>query len=100
MKRKRPAIRAGAVILTATVFLTLAAIVIARVSSSYDLSWHVISGGGARMESTGHTVHGTLGQPATGHAASSGYTLCSGFWCDEGAQVFRVYVPVVLMSSP
>jgi hypothetical protein len=100
MKRERSTIRAGAVILAGTIFLTLATIVIAQVSSNYDLSWHVIGGGGGRLEGAGHVMQGTLGQPATGHATSSGYALCSGFWCDEGGRVFRVYVPVVLVSPP
>lgn len=74
--------------------------VIARVSVNNDLSWHVIGGGGGTMESAGHTVQGTLGQPVTGQAASSGHTLCSGFWCGEGAGEFKVYVPLIIRESP
>ena len=85
----------GAVILAGIILLAMASIALAQVSSNYDLSWHVISGGGGQMESTGHTLQGTLGQPATGSMTSSGHTLCSGFWCAESGG-FEVYLPLIL----
>ena len=75
--------------------LTVAVSALAQVSANYDLSWHVIAGGGGRMASSGHTLVGTAGQPLTGPMLSSGYTLCSGFWC-SGAVSYRVYLPLVL----
>jgi hypothetical protein len=100
MKRRQVALRVGVVILAGIAFLTLVTIAVAHVSSNYDLSWYHIAGGGGKMESAGHTMHGTLGQPLTGASISSGHTLCSGFWCGVGSQEFRVYVPLALRSPP
>jgi hypothetical protein len=77
--------------------LSLAAqdVVLAQVSAAYDLSWHVIAGGGGKMEGTQYTLQGTTGQALTGQTSSSGHTLCSGFWCGVEAE-YRVYLPLVL----
>lgn len=88
MKRK--------VTLALVLVITLGAVpVLAQISAAHDLWWHVIGGGGGRMESTGHTLQGTVGQPVTGSMASDGHTLCSGFWCGVGTE-YRVYLPLVL----
>jgi hypothetical protein len=100
MKRRRVALRVGVVTLAGIAFLTMVLIAVAQVSSNYDLSWHVIGGGGGGMESAGHTMHGTLGQPMTGVSTSGGHTLCSGFWCGVGSRESTVYVPLVLRASP
>jgi hypothetical protein len=100
MKRRQVALRVGVIILVGITFLTLVTIVAAQVSPNYDLSWHLIAGGGAKMESAEHTMHGTLGQPLTGASTSSGNTLCSGFWCGVGSEELKVYVPLVLRASP
>jgi hypothetical protein len=78
--------------------LSLAAqdVVLAQVSASYDLSWHVIAGGGGRAESPRYMLQGTAGQPVIGPAAGSGHTLCSGFWCGTVEIEYRVYLPLVL----
>jgi hypothetical protein len=96
--------KARIAILVTCLALALALPVLAQVSANYpgerdassDLSWHVIAGGGGRMESVGHTMLGTAGQPLVGTMmTSSGHTLCSGFWCSGGGQ-YRVYLPLVV----
>jgi hypothetical protein len=78
--------------------LALAVPVLAQVSSNYDLSWHVIAGGGGRMESAGgHTLLGTAGQALVGQMSSSGHSLCSGFWC-SAVEGYRVYLPLVVRN--
>ncbi len=86
-------------ILLAILCLSLAVAVpaLAQVSANYDLSWHVIGGGGGQSASAGHTLQGTAGQSLTGMMSSSGHTLCSGFWCGGTAQ-YRVYMPLVVRS--
>lgn len=79
--------------------LALAVPVLAQVSANFDLSWHVIAGGGGKMAGTQYTLQGTTGQPVIGPAAGSGHTLCSGFWCGAGAE-YRVYLPLVVRSAP
>lgn len=76
-------------------------VVLAQASSVYDLSWNVVAGGGGRVESAGHTLLSTIGQPAAGPVAGPSYTLRSGFWggalVDEG---HRVYLPLVMKGPP
>lgn len=74
-------------------------VVLAQVSANYDLSWHVIAGGGGRMAGTQHTLQGTIGQAVVGPAADSGRTLCSGFWCGVEAE-YRVCLPLVMRDVP
>jgi hypothetical protein len=87
------------VILAGFLLLALASIAFAQASSNYDLSWHVIGGGVGRMESTGHSLQGTLGQTVSGSMSSTGHSLCTGYWC-QGAKDFAVYLPLVLRNAP
>jgi hypothetical protein len=86
-----------ALILTAC--LALAVPVLAQVSATFDLSWHVIGGGGGQMGGSEHTIAGTIGQPVVGMMDGSGHDLCSGFWCG-GAVQYRIYLPLVVRNFP
>lgn len=93
-------IRIAVVSLLVCLVLVLPAL--AQISSNYDLSWHVIAGGGGPMKSpAGHTLLGTAGQPLVGTMkTSSGHSLCSGFWtCSAGGQ-YRVFLPMVTRNYP
>jgi hypothetical protein len=100
MKQKRSKFRKGGVaILAGIILLALASVALAQVSSNYDLSWHVIGGGIAQMESTDHSLQGTFGQTAIEPMTSAERTLCNGFWCEESGKS-EVYLPLVLRNSP
>ena len=99
MKQKRKLHKTGVAVLAGTILLALVSIAFAQVSSSYDLSWHVIGGGVGQMERTGHSLQGTLGQTVSGSMSSTEHTLCTGFWC-QGTEDFVIYLPLVLRSSP
>jgi hypothetical protein len=90
--RRRELGRLGALALAA--FLLVAGPVMAEVAANHSLVRHVIAGGGTRMESVGHTLWGTVGQPAVGPVASVSHHLCSGFWCLPGWE--RIYLPLIL----
>ena len=90
--------KATLVTLALAACLALAAPVLAQVSANYDLSWHVIAGGGGQMESAGHTMLGTIGQPAVGSMTSGSHALCSSFWCGV-LPGYRIYLPLVLRNS-
>jgi len=75
----------------------MSAPVLAQVSANYDLSWHVIGGGGGQSSSAGHTLMGTVGQPLVGAVSSGSHALCSGFWCG-GVVQYRIYLPLVLRN--
>jgi hypothetical protein len=68
--------------------------------SHYDLSWHVVAGGGGQGSSGGYALGGTAGQPAAGLSGESPYILCSGFWCGAAAGGYRIYLPAVLRGTP
>ncbi len=63
---------------------------------TYDLSWHVVAGGGGQSQGGNLILGGTAGQPAAGPAQGDGYDLCAGFWCGPGALQFKVYLPLLL----
>ena len=94
---RRKLYQMGGAILTLLALFALISIAFAQASSNYDLSWHVVAGGGGRMKSTDHTLMGTIGQPLTG-VMWDGHTLCSGFWCGGVAVQYRIYLPLVLRN--
>ena len=88
------------IIILVIVCLALTAPVLAQSSANYDLSWHVIAGGGGRVTSTSYALLGSTGQPLVGTMMTSGgHTLCSGFWCSEeggGTVKGRTYLPLIM----
>ncbi len=80
------------------VFLLLAGVVLA--ADGYDLSWHVISGGGAHTEGGAYTLDGSVVQPA-GVMSGGDYELQSGFWYGvsvAGPVTGWAYLPVIVKS--
>jgi putative copper export protein len=73
--------------------LAVAVPVLAQSSPGYDLSWHVVGGGGGRLEGTAYTLHGTAGQPVVDLLPGGGYVLAGGFWVGG---IYRVYLPLTL----
>ena len=87
------------IVLILAACLALVTPVLAQVSATFDLSWHVIGSGGGQMGGPGHTIAGTIGQPTVGTMGGSGHALCSGFWCGIPAE-YRVYLPLTLRNAP
>jgi hypothetical protein len=98
MRRIRLGLRIIVIVLA---MFALASVALAQASTNYDLSWHVIAGGGGRMEGGNHSVLGTIGQPVAGSTSSSGHTLDSGFWGRRTTvgQEYGIYLPVVLRAG-
>ncbi len=87
------------ILLALVAVLTLVGQALAMSSPRYRLDWFVPLAGGADGlgSSTHYAVDSTLGQSATGTAASSHYRGCLGYWC--GADVgHRVYLPLVVRN--
>jgi hypothetical protein len=59
--------------------LCLTSIAYAGVSTNYDLSWHVIGGGGGAMDSANYILRSTAG-PVIGSSESSNYRMGTGYW--------------------
>jgi hypothetical protein len=49
-------------------------------AATYDIPWHVISGGGGHGTSVNYSLNGTAGQTAVGYGTSASYALSSGYW--------------------
>jgi len=60
--------------------LAVAGTVLAQVSTNFDLSWHLLSGGGGSRSSTNYQVDDSLGQWADGSSTSARYAIQAGFW--------------------
>ena len=89
--------------LAALLALLLGAVVAyAQSGDGYDLSWHVVSGGGGPMSSTNYAINGTIGQAAIGPAVSTNYDLGAGYWYGVVIQIgpveFKIYLPLILKN--
>jgi hypothetical protein len=79
--------------------LAVAVPALAQSPANYDLSWHVVAGGGGRLEGASYTLLGTVGQADAGVLAGNNYRLSGGFWAG-GVQIYWVYLPLVLSQYP
>jgi hypothetical protein len=97
MIRKRWAIALGLL-----VGLLLTGLAVAQVSPGYNLSWHVVAGGGTAMTSGAHRLNGTTGQLAIGRVSGPGHALHSGYWFGRGTEQppvrYAIYLPLSLRS--
>jgi hypothetical protein len=72
----------------------IAGVALAQTSTTFDLSWHVLAGGGGRADSTHYAVNGTIGQAAVGFSDSTSYGLQSGYW--QNWPDYHIYLPLNL----
>ena len=89
------------------VFVTLLAVILLVVVSAggvalarpldFDLSWHVIGGGGGHSEAGSYVLDATVGQAVAGIVSNPPYNLCTGFWCGMG--VYKTFLPLVMRNS-
>jgi len=63
----------------------LLAIPLAAALNGFDLSWHVVPGGGGQSTGGGLAVSGSLGQPIVGTSQGAGFGVTGGFWTFGGA---------------
>jgi len=66
--------------------LLLSGVVLAQVSTNFDLSWHLLSGGGGSRGSDNYQIDDSLGQWAGGSTGSTNYDLDPGFWYGVAAE--------------
>lgn len=88
--------------LMALALLLVVSIALAQASDNYDLSWHVVSGGGGPMSSTNYAINGTIGQAAIGPAVSINHELGAGYWYGVIIQIgpveFKIYLPLIFKN--
>jgi hypothetical protein len=75
-------------------------IVAAQTSTSFDLSWYVLAGGGERAAGTNYALNGTLGQAIVGISDDTGFQVHSGYWYGVWPPRYRGYLPLVMRSFP
>jgi len=80
-------------------FLLAAGTGMAMSSTTYRLDWFVplTGGGGGRASSVSYAANLTIGQPAIGPGASTGYGAGLGYWYGVPAQ-WPTYLPLVLRN--
>jgi uncharacterized membrane protein len=81
--------------------LVLTGSVLAQVSTNFDLSWHLLSGGGGSRGSANYQISDSLGQWAGGLVSGSSYRIESGFWygtviSEKGREI---YLPLILKNQ-
>jgi hypothetical protein len=81
--------------------ICLTGIAYAGVSANYNLSWHVLSGGGGgQMDSATYALSSTVGQ-IIGSSESSNYRLGAGYWYgDVSAETPPTTGAINITSSP
>jgi len=91
------------ILLGCATLLLLAAggLVIGQSSTSFQLNWSTIAGGGGDSQSPDYRVEGTVGQAlAHTEAASASYRLEGGFWLPfagvKAPPFKRLYLPVIV----
>jgi hypothetical protein len=85
-------------LLSLLIVLATVGIVGAQTSTSFDLSWYVLAGGGSRAESASHALNGTLGQGIVGLSDSTSFQMQSGYWYGASQPRHRIYLPLVLRN--
>jgi hypothetical protein len=64
--------------------------VAAQNSSSYNLEWNTIGGGGGPISGGAYTISGTVGQPDAGSLSGGNYAIEGGFWPGADNNSFRI----------
>ena len=81
--------------------LVLTGVVLAQASTNFDLSWHILSGGGGFRSSANYHISDSLAQWVGQSSSSTGYQIESGFWYGTVISEERreVYLPLVLKNK-
>jgi hypothetical protein len=77
--------------------LTLVSVALAQTSTNYNLTWHVVSSGGGKMDSATYAMEGTIGQVLAQRTESDNYALAAGYWYPL-IHRYTVYLPLVLRA--
>ncbi|RMD64975.1 hypothetical protein D6833_03620 [Candidatus Parcubacteria bacterium] len=67
-------------------------------NTQYDLSWHVIGGGGGTSSGGHYALDATIGQPVAASSGGDVYQVCAGYWCGN-VPGWHLYLPNVEKSA-
>ena len=65
----------------------------AVLTSSFDIDWWVLSGGGAPSSGGNVELNGSLGQSVIGMAESDDYEIDSGYWLRG---TYDIFLPLIM----
>ena len=82
-------------LLAAVFLLTLSGRALAQVSTSFDLSWHALTGGGGSRNSASVLVQDSLGQWGAGVTSGNTVIVQGGFWNTDSVYLHN-YLPLIL----
>ena len=80
-------------------FLLLTGVALAYMPPPISIDRYVVSGGGGHLVAGSYALDNTIGQAVVGAASAGQYSLCSGFWCDAGAEIeidHYLYLPLTM----
>ncbi len=89
------------ILLLLLILLLLGAPALAQISAQYDLSRHILSGGGGSRRSPAYQIDDALGQWANGSSSSPKAQIDPGFWpAHQAAEAAKegIYIPLVLRA--
>ena len=88
------------VLVSSLVVLLAVSIAWAQSSTSFDLSWYVLAGGGSKADSAAYAMNGTLGQGIVALSDSASFQMQSGYWYGVWLPKHRAYLPLVVRGYP
>lgn len=80
--------------------LMLTGVALAQVSTNFDLSWHLLSGGGGSRSSADYQLDDSLGQWADGSSSSANYEIEPGFWYGVAIPIGAPNLAIVKTVEP
>jgi hypothetical protein len=84
--------------------LVAGSVVLAQSGGGYDLTWHVLDGGGGRITDgpVSYDMNSSFGQPSTVDTSTgTGYMLCHGYWpCDNNPTAVKLVSFTATPTSP
>jgi hypothetical protein len=71
----------------------------AQTGDGFDLSWHVMAGGGAGgpLAGSGFSLRSTVGQTAIDTLSDATFWVGNGYWYGEGERL--IYLPLVMRNA-
>ena len=77
--------------------VAVSGVVSASALAGYNLDWWTVDGGGATFSAGGsYSLGGAIGQPDAGASTGGSYALSGGFWGGGAAQVYNLFLPLIL----
>jgi hypothetical protein len=98
MRRREAKARTCTLVILVSLFV-LGAVVQAQPGGDFELVWWTVDGGGSESRDGNYGLIGTVGQPDAGLLSGGDFALGGGFSGGDATR-FKVYLPILMRSSP